>query len=214
METEIKNIMKILVFGATGSIGSQIVKQALEQGHRVTAFSRSASQMDADPNLETVEGNVLDFESVEKAMPGYEAVFVALGAGSKGTVRSEGTRNIILAMQQHGVRRLVCLSTLGVGESWGNLNFFWKYIMFGLLLRKAFIDHQKQEQLIQESDLDWTIVRPGAFTDGALTGEYKHGFPGDDKSVELKISRADVAHFMLKQLTIDTYIHKTPGVSY
>lgn len=206
--------MKLLVFGATGSIGSQIVKQALEQDHQVTAFSRSASQLNDNPNLNTVEGNVLNFNSVEKVIPNHDAVFVALGAGSKGTVRFEGTRNIIRAMQQQDMRRLICLSTLGVGESRGNLNFFWKYIMFGLLLRKAFVDHQKQEQYIRQSNLDWTIVRPGAFTDGELTGKYKHGFPGDDKSVELKISRADVADFMLKQLEDSTYLQQTPGVSY
>lgn len=208
------NTMKLLIFGATGSIGNQIVEQALEQGYQVTAFSRSASQLDFDPNLDIVEGNVLDLVSVEKVMSDHDAVLIALGAGSKGTVRSEGTRNIIRAMQQHGVRRLICLSTLGVGESRDNLNFFWKYIMFGFLLRKAFKDHQKQEQYIKESDLDWTIVRPGAFTDGPLTGNYQHGFPGNKTGLKLKISRADVAGFMLRQLQDDRYLRKTPGISY
>lgn len=86
--------------------------------------------------------------------------------------------------------------------------------MFGLLLRKAFADHVLQEEYVKQSRLDWTIVRPGAFTDGALTGEYRHGFSATDKGITLKISRADVADFMLKQLVDETYLHATPGLSY
>jgi Putative NADH-flavin reductase len=86
--------------------------------------------------------------------------------------------------------------------------------MFGIFLRAAYADHVSQENYVKQSRLDWIIVRPGAFTDGKRTGEYRHGFPGTDKTTKLKISRADVADFMLKQLTDDTYLHKTPGVSY
>ena len=86
--------------------------------------------------------------------------------------------------------------------------------MFGLLLRRAYADHTRQEELLKDSCLDWTIVRPGAFTDGNRTGAYRHGFPGTDKTIEGKISRADVADFMLRQLTDSTYLHETPGLSY
>ncbi|HCI04008.1 TPA: epimerase, partial [Candidatus Peribacteria bacterium] len=143
-----------------------------------------------------------------------EAVLCAIGAGRQGRIRSEGTRNIILAMKNTGVRRLICQSTLGVGDSQGNLNFFWKHIMFGLLLRRAYADHVSQEDYVKKSRLDWTIVRPGAFTDGNRTGVYRHGFPSTDKTIKGKISRADVADFMLKQLTDRTYLHETPGLSY
>ena len=86
--------------------------------------------------------------------------------------------------------------------------------MFGLLLRSAFADHVTQEEFVKSSGLDWTIIRPAEFTDGAQTGQYKHGFPGNDKSTSLKISRADVADFMLKQLSDLTYLHKTPALAY
>ncbi len=86
--------------------------------------------------------------------------------------------------------------------------------MFGFLLRKAFADHVLQEQYIQQSGLDWIIVRPGAFTDGALTKSYRHGFAPSDKTLDLKVSRADVAHFMLGRLEDDRYLHEAPGVSY
>jgi putative NADH-flavin reductase len=86
--------------------------------------------------------------------------------------------------------------------------------MFGSLLREVFADHERQENEVKQSHLDWTIVRPGAFIDGKHTGNYRHGFPGNDKTIKLKISRADVADFLLKQLVDDSYLYKTPSVSY
>lgn len=205
--------MKLLVFGSTGGVGRQLVKQALEQGHTVTAFARDPAKLDIKhANLKVVQGDAMDLASVEKAVQGQDAVLCSLGAGRKGTIRSE--RHIIRAMEKAGVRRFICQTTLGVGDSRGNLNFFWKYIMFGIFLRQAYADHVSQENYVKQSCLDWTIVRPGAFVDGNRTGEYRHGFLGTDKTSKLKISRADVADFMLKQLTDDTYLNKTPSVSY
>jgi uncharacterized protein YbjT (DUF2867 family) len=86
--------------------------------------------------------------------------------------------------------------------------------MFGLLLREAFADHEQQEAHVVGSGLDWTIVRPAAFTDGGRTGAYRHGFSPAEKGLRLKISRADVADFMLDQLKNDTYLRKAPGLSY
>jgi putative NADH-flavin reductase len=207
--------MKLLIFGSTGSIGRPLVEQALEQGYTVTAFARNPAKLDIQhPNLKIIQGNVMDFASVEQTVQGQDAVLCVLGSGRKGTIRSEGTRQIIQAMEKTGVRRLICQTTLGAGESWENLNFFWKYIMFGALLREVLADHQKQENEVMQSHLDWTIVRPGAFVDGDRTGQYRHGFPSNDKTIKLKISRADVADFLLQQLTNDSYLYKTPGVSY
>jgi uncharacterized protein YbjT (DUF2867 family) len=207
--------MKLIIFGSTGSIGRQLVRQGLEHGHLVTAFTRAPSKLDIrHDNLKIVRGNAMDLPSVEKAVQGQDAVLCSLGAGAKGTVRARGTKNIIRAMERAGVRRFVCQSSLGVGDSWGNLNLFWKYVMFRGFLRQAYADHVSQEDHVRQSDLDWTIVRPAAFTDGARTGEYRHGFPGNDKTTKLKVSRDDVADFMLKQLTHEEYLRKTPGLSY
>ncbi|OLT62385.1 NAD(P)-dependent oxidoreductase [Moorena bouillonii] len=209
--------MNILIFGSTGATGRQVVEQALEQGHRVTAFARNPAKLDINhTNLKVVQGDVMDLPSVEKAVQGQEAVVCVLGAGQKmtGTIRSEGTQQIIHAMDKAGIRRFICQSTLGAGDSWENLNFFWKYIMFGFLLRNVFADHQRQENYVFQSGLDWTIVRPGAFVDGNRTGNYRHGFPSNDKTSKLKISRADVADFIVKQLADDKYIHQTPSLSY
>jgi uncharacterized protein YbjT (DUF2867 family) len=207
--------MNILIVGATGSVGRELVKQALAEGHMVTALVRDPSKLQLDhPGLRLAVGNALIPASIEQAMPGQDAVLCALGAGGKGGVRAAGTRILIEVMRKCGVRRLICLSSLGVAESRANLNFFWRYIMFGLLLRRAYNDHMAQERIIRNSDLDWTIIRPGAYTDGDSTGEYRHGFPATSRDLKLKIARADVAEFMLNQLGNNSYLRMAPGISY
>jgi putative NADH-flavin reductase len=169
--------MRLIIFGSTGSVGRLLVEQALQDNHLVTAFLRDPAKLTiTHSNLRITRGDVLDYQSVEKAMKNQEVVLCTLGAGSKGTVRAEGTRNIVRAMESNGVKRLICQSTLGAGNSKANLNFFWKHIMFGMLLKQAYMDHELQENYVIQSKLDWTIVRPAAFTDGSRTGSYRHGF--------------------------------------
>ncbi|CAM2005715.1 NAD(P)-dependent oxidoreductase [Acanthopleuribacter pedis] len=207
--------MNVVVFGATGTVGREIVNQVLARGHRVTAFSRNPQNMAMDHEaLSFAQGDVLDPKAVAAAVAGHDAVICALGAGLKGGLRAPGTNNIIAAMQRHNIRRLVCLSTLGVGDSKVHLNFYWKYIMFGMLLRNAFADHVAQETAVQSSDLDWTLIRPSAYTDGPMTGRYQHGFDSTKRRLNLQISRADVAHFTLETLEQQTYIGQTPAVSF
>ena len=207
--------MKLIVFGATGSVGIQLLKQALQQGYEVTAFARHPEKLNNLPpgNLNIFKGDILNPKDAEDAMHNHDAVLCALGDGNKGKIRATGTKNIITAMQRKGIRRLVCQTTMGLGVSKGNLNFFWKHVMFGLLLKKAFQDHQRQEQSVLESDLDFTIVRPSAFTDGEVTRNYKVGFDGNYKKLRLKISRADVADFMLQQLTSNEYLKSSVSIS-
>ncbi len=208
--------MKLLIFGASGSVGQHLVSQALEQEHTVTAFTRNDKGFEDShyPNLNFFRGNVLNFDSVAEASKDQDAIFCVLGAGRKGNVRADGTFNIVKAMEEQGVNRLISLSTLGAGDSYDNLNFFWKKIMFGWFLKEAYKDHQLQEKYIMQSELDWTVVRPAAFTDGPLTRKYRYGFTSHDKTLKMKVSRADVAHFMLKQIEMDQYIQKAPGLSY
>lgn len=212
------SMKKIIVFGPTGTIGKHILQQALLTGNQVTAFCRNKSSLEPAkyPNLQIVEGDVYNAQQVTDSISGHDIVIIALGSGKnrKSTVRSEGTKNIITGMKKHGTKRLICQSTLGAGDSNSNLNFFWKRIMFGWFLKQIFLDHELQEEYVKSSDLDWTIVRPGAFTDGEQTGKYKHGFSVLDKKIQLKISRADVADFILKQTQSDKYLFKTPGISY
>ena len=207
--------MKLIVFGSTGTVGRHLVEQALQQGHDVTAFSRKPESLEIrHDNLKLAKGDALNPNDVARAVQGHDAVLVALGAGRNGNIRAKGTINVLKGMEQHGIRRLVCQTTLGIGKSIHNLNFFWRYLMFGMLLRPAYMDHVVQETAIEESDVDWVIIRPGAFTDGPATGNYKHGFSPFEPSLKLKVSRADVAGFMLRQLVDNTYLRRTPALSY
>lgn len=206
--------MKIVVFGGTGSIGRLVVEQAIEQGHEVTVFTRDRAAIGQDnPRLQVEQGDVFDARAIAPVVAGHDAVVVTLGGGRKGGVRAKGTAAIIEAMQQTGVRRLIVQSTLGVGDSRENLDFVWKHLMFGLLLRGAYADHVEQEHQTRRSGLDWTIVRPGAFTDGPRTGSYRSGF-GPRQTTALKISRADVADFVVEQLTDDTWLRQAPALAY
>ena len=117
--------MKVLIFGSTGTIGRELVKQALELGYAVTAFARNPTKVELKhAHLTVVKGDVMDPASVERAIHGHQAVLCSLGAGLKGTVRSVGTQNIIRAMEKADIRRFICQSTLGVGDSRGNLNAY------------------------------------------------------------------------------------------
>ena len=209
--------MKLIIFGSTGDTGRQVVTQALEQGHEVTAFARSPEKLDQKhEKLQVIKGNVLDFASVERAIQGQDVVLCTLGLPpmDKSNLRANGTKNIIRAMEKTGAKRFICQSSDGVGESRDTLPFLMKYLIVPFMLRRAFADHEIQENYIKQSQLDWIIVRPVALTDGEHTGSYQHGYTADNKTVTFKISRADTADFMLKQLADNNYLHKTPSISY
>ncbi len=207
--------MKIIIFGATGSIGRHLVTQALDNQHQVIAFARNPHNLNIDhPNLIYFAGDVFQFNCVAEAIKGCDAVLITLGSKKlSGDVRSTGTYNIVKAMTQLNIKRLICQTTLGMGDSYNNLNLYWKTIMFGLILRNVFKDHAIQETIVKNSSLDWTLVRPAAFTDNQATEKYRFDFPDDDKSLSLSISRKNVAHFMLQQLSSNTFIKQAPGLS-
>jgi len=127
---------------------------------------------------------------------------------------SEGTKNILHAMEKCGVKRFVCQSSTGIGDSRGKLGLLYNVILIPLLLRNVFADKEVQEKVLKESTLDWVIVRPTQLTNGPKRGTYRHGPDIGNKIRTLSVSRADVADFMLKQLADDSYLRKTPGLAY
>jgi putative NADH-flavin reductase len=127
---------------------------------------------------------------------------------------TNGTRNIVKAMEKLGVKRFVCESSLGVGDSGGELGLLYTYVLIPLFLRGLFADKEVQEKIIRESTLNWVIVRPAALTNGPRRESYRHGRNIGHWLFTRQISRSDVADFMLKQLTEKKYLHQTPGVSY
>ncbi len=206
--------MHIAVFGATGGTGQQVVQQALAAGHRVTALVRNPDRLAIrDDDLTVVVGDVLDPTKVEQTLANADAVVVALGntANNPDFIVSRGTQIIVEAMQRLGrPKRIVVVSSLGVGESKDQVPFAFKMLM-KTVLKKPMEDKERQEAVVKASGLDWTIVRPGGLTDGPATGRYRAGL--DPKIVAGQVSRADVAAFVLQQLTDNTYLHKAPAIT-
>jgi putative NADH-flavin reductase len=205
--------MKLTVFGATGGTGQQVVEQALAAGHQVTVLVRDPAKLGLNQAALTVRrGNVLEPEDVFNTVSGADAVIVSLGSTSNNpdSVVSQGTANVVDAMQKAGVARLIVVTSLGVGESKDQVPFFFKALM-ATALRKTMQDKEAQEKLVKVSGLDWTIVRPGGLTDGPRTGQYRYGL--DPKLVAGQVSRADVAEFVLKQLTDTQFLRKAPAIT-
>ncbi len=203
--------MKIAVFGASGRTGILIVYQALHQGHQVTAFTRNLTRVTINhKNLTTLEGDVLDPAAVSAAIEGSDAVLCALGVdhNKPTTVLSDATLNIVKAMHDTGVKRLVCMSSAGL---LGNDGGFWfgKVIM-PLFLRHVFADKKRQAEVIRNSGLEWVIVRPVGLTDSPKTGSYKVN-PGIPTS--WTVPRADVADFMIKCAADKKYDGTLPALS-
>jgi putative NADH-flavin reductase len=207
--------VKVLIIGATGATGQILMREALAQGHEVTALARNPSALaPEDHRLRVLQGNALDVSSVEAAVAGQDAVLSALGTRSARptTLFSESTHNVISAMNKHGVRRLVCITGVGAGDSKGHVGFLYDRIMLPFVVKNIYEDKTRQEEAIKQSDLDWVIVRPARLTDEPAKGEY-NVFLGGSYTAKT-ISRADVAAFMLAQLTDDTYVRKMPVISY
>ena len=206
------NPSKILVFGATGGTGRHVIEHALAAGHHVTAFVRRAGALGpARPGLREVVGDVTEPAHVRQAVAGHDAVICAIGAppSSRDKLRERGTRVIVGAMQQAGVRRLVCLSSHGIAESAQELPLLMRWVIVPLVLRRVFDDHEAQERVVHESGLDWTLVRPPHLSDRPGTGAIDHGL---GRVTSMKIPREDVARFLVAQVTDDTYVCATPFV--
>lgn len=212
------DLARVLIVGATGGTGRQLVAQALERGYAVTAFVRDASRLAIDhPQLTVRQGDVLDAASVEAAMRGQEAVLCALGHKRffyPTRILSEGTRNILRAMEKHCVRRLVCETSLGIGDSAGRMGLYYTLFVIPLILPFYFWDKTRQERMVAESEAEWVIVRPGVLTNGEKRGCARRGNRVGSFFRTVRISRADVADFMLSQLASNTYVRAAPGISW
>lgn len=208
--------MKILILGATGNLGRHITHHALSAGHDVTAFARNPQRLDLDhQNLSHFSGDAYDADNVLDAVAGHDAVVIALGTGKsrKNTLRSVGTRNVIEAMEHHGVTRLICQTTLGCQDTWETLNFFWKRVMFGALIRPVFKDHEVQERITQASDLDWTIVRPSAFSDEPGDGELLINFPPSQRGLDCTVAKDEIAKFIVEEISDRSYVRQPVSIS-
>jgi len=206
-----ENFMKLIVFGSTGGIGRNIVEQALRAGHHVTAIARNPSALTIQhANLEIVKGDVFKPETFDKAMKEQCVVLSAIGINStkQTTVYSEGVSNIVKAMQKNGVQRIICVSASAVVTS-PQLSFPIRMMtkLLQRILGNMYADLLKMEQVVKQTNLNWTVVRPPRLTKRALTGKYRFAV-NEWLSSCLSISRADVAHFMLQHID-DANTYKT-----
>jgi putative NADH-flavin reductase len=209
--------VKILVIGATRGVGLQLVQQALARDHEVTVLIRDVGRMPLqNERLRIAAGDILNGASVLKATAGQDAVCVCIGhppTREPVSLFSAGTRFVLEAMAVHRVRRLVCVTGIGAGDSFGHGGFLFDKILFPLWLRQIYEDKNRQESMLRSSNLDWVIVRPGFLTNGPKTEHYRvlHDLHGVTAG---KISRADVAHFMLRALEDDSLLRTSPLLTY
>lgn len=204
--------MKLLVFGATGPTGQHVVSQALQAGHLVTAFVRNPAKLAVrEPRLQLATGSVPDHpQAVADAVRGKDAIISALGVGQSFRPRALMARSvpvIVSAMERQGVRRLIFLSAIGVGDTIRDTPLVLR-VFSRTLLRAIYADKQRGDDHLRASRLDWTLVHPVMLTNGERTGRYRAGERLDLRGTP-KISRADVAEFMLGQLRDTTYVKKS-----
>lgn len=192
-----------MVFGSTGRTGRQIIQQALNAGHIVTAVARNPSALAINHvNLEIVKGDVFQPVTFEKAMEGHEGILSAIGINStrRTTVYSQGVLNMVKAMQKNEVRRIICVSASAV-ETSPKLSFPVRMLtkLLQQILKNMYGDLLKMEQVVKLTELNWTVVRPPRLTDKPVTGKYRFAINKWLPSC-LSISRGDLAHFMLHHL--------------
>jgi len=209
--------MKLLVIGASRGIGFELLQHALSAGQEVTAVVRNPQRLSiSHENLKVIKGDILEKGVIEEAVNGQDAACLTIGikpTRQPVSVFSEGTKMVVEAMKNSSCRRLICVTGIGAGDSRGHGGFFYDKIINPLLLKTTYEDKDRQEAIVRESGLDWVIVRPGFLTNGSRTGEYRvltelNGVKAG------KISRADVADFILREAAEMKYRGQTPLLTY
>ncbi len=209
--------MRVVVFGATGPTGREVVAQALDAGHEVRAFARNPGAVGSwAPGLTVAQGDVLDPNAVRAAVAGTDAVLSVLGTGANAqptTVMSEGTGIILAAMEQVGVKRIIVVtSAASLDDPTAPAPLFFRLVL-RRLLRHVFADHKRLEERVRASDCEWTIVQPPRLLDGPRTGRYRIEV---EKRVPRghTINRADVADFMLRELGARQFVQRAVSIGY
>jgi putative NADH-flavin reductase len=209
--------MKIAIIGASRGIGAELLKAAIEEGHEVTALVRDPAKLNASIlRLKVIKGDILDPSAVATAVAGQEAICVCIGippTRKPVDVFSRGVQNILNAIDKGSNQKLILVTGIGAGDSKGHGGFFYDRLLNPLLLATNYADKDRAESIVKASNVDWLIVRPGFLTNGPRTGTYR-AIENLSGVTAGKISRADVADFMLKQLVSPTYFGKTPLLMY
>ena len=206
--------MRVLVIGATGKTGSAVVEQAVAAGHDVTAFVHNAETYTRS-DVRVAEGDALNPQQVAAALVGQHAVIDTLGGTTpykESTLETDAARILLAAMNQHAVRRLLVVSALGEGDSKANTSFVYEHILMPTFLRGVMKDKAGMEAQVSTSDLDWTLVRAALLTDDDPTGSIRT-YDADDGDTAHKITRADLATFLVNELPRDTFSRRAVAVA-
>ncbi len=208
--------MKLAIFGSTGRTGLPLLQQALDADYEVNALVRTPAKMSIQhPRLTLVQGDAMNPDDVEKTIQGTDAVISVLGPNkaSPKNMQTVAIENIVTAMQKYGVKRLVTLTGAGVDAPQDQPKLMNHLIKFALKTMSGDVlkDAERYVEIIKQSPLDWVVVRGPMLNEGPHTGKYRVGWVGVNTGA--RISRADVADFMLKQITDNTYLHQLPMVS-
>jgi uncharacterized protein YbjT (DUF2867 family) len=208
---------RILVLGATGGTGRLIVRQALARKYDVTVLARSAESASDLKGAKIIAGDARDEIAMREAIEGRDAVVSALGTPAslfrEVTLLSTATRALVSAMKAEHVFRLVCITGIGAGDSAGHGGILFDNLIFPLLLRKVYADKNRQEAIIKDSGLDWVLVRPSILNNKPSRDSIRaltelSDFHGGT------ISRGDVASFVLDQVRDDTWVHRSPLITW
>jgi uncharacterized protein YbjT (DUF2867 family) len=209
--------MKVLVLGATGGTGRQIVSEVCTRRHSVVALVRSVAKAGDLPGAQLVEGDARDAQTLAGALQDCSGVISSLGTPMSPfrevTLLSTATRALVDAMVRQSVRRLVCITGLGAGDSRGHGGLFFDRVFMPLFLRKVYEDKNRQEDIVRSSDLDWVLVRPVVLNDKPSRGKVE-ALTDLSKVHGGTIARRDVARFVVDQLTSDAWLHQTPLIRW
>ncbi|MGQ4383931.1 NAD(P)-dependent oxidoreductase [Streptomyces sp. SAS_270] len=209
--------MRIVVFGAGGPTGRQLVEQALDAGHEVTAVTRRPQLFTARDGLTVADADATDADAVERVVAGSDAVVSALGVppGRKPvTLYSTAATHILRAMERHGVKRLIVVSSSVLDPDWRPSGaFFFNHVLDPyvnrVIARTAHVDMRRMEALIRARGLDWTIARPSGLFDHP---QPTRALVAEDSADGVFTARADLAASMLRELSEGRYVRRAMGV--
>jgi len=208
--------VRLFVLGASGSVGSILLREATLRGHSITAQTRSADKLVKTAAVNVVVGSPTDRSFLSRHMDGHDAVILCVGIDSIGgtTLFSETAKAVVTAMQASDVRRLVAITGIGAGETRGHGGWLYNWIIYPLFTRNRYADKDRQEMIIEAADLDWTIVRPAPFAKRTGVGPLQV-FTEIPNGLQLRsITRAEVADFILESVETGTFIRQKPFIGH
>lgn len=204
--------MKLTIFGASSASGILLVEKALAKGYEVTAFVRDESKLAiTDANLRVICGDALSAGDVDSAIQGSNAVLSTLGPkGKPAVMAAQSTKHIVDAMERQGIRRLVLVSVAGIAVPRDNRGFNLVSALLKRVIKDVYIDREGQLAVLEASSLEWVAVRVPRLTDGPATGSVKAFF--GNPSPSMRVTRSDLADFMLEQVSRDEWLRMAPIV--